>query len=247
MKMIVLLILFLSFNLLANEENDLEVLDPITFKVNASRFRYWLSIIYGLEYGAKKREGIKVKTKKITIRLPCMSIKNISKEKLEEGKKYLKQSILESLWKYHESEKKFFLNLNDEFFYFMRGPDKNGVFLFIPDHRYFKHIEINGKWFGKMDAENLINLGYAEKLETCFSCAPAGRQMKILTEHKKFLKYNDQSRHFYYYLSDNKYSKVSDWKKVKNLCGNHVKQFSQKNYDWMLPEGIFKRAVFGED
>jgi hypothetical protein len=229
--------------------NYFEVIDPITFKIQTKDIKdSRLDIIYNCERGPKGRRGIKFKQKLITVRLSCLSIKNISAENYQRGKIFLREYIAKAVSTSH-----FFHILK-----FNRGPDKNGVYLFDwynNTHKYVYYTNSDGilpEEFHSLP-EALVTRAYAERFETCFSCAPIPIQGKIPISVIPFLKYYDKRKSYY---SNNPNDACSlghlngehrAWDYTKKLCGDHVPIASDENYDWMIPKGMFKRGVFGED
>ena len=92
----------------------------------------------------------------------------MKKEKLEEGKLFLQEVILN-----RQKENYRFTDTWN----FVRGPDINGVNLIEPDYYLLSKKNY-------LDIKNeIIKNNYAELLETCFSCAPRGQPWKIRWDH----------------------------------------------------------------
>jgi hypothetical protein len=226
-----------------------EVIDPISFRIKSVSIIEKYRTVYFCEMGHPSRIGKKIKEKFIIVRLPCLSIKNISPERQAEGKLYL-QSYLTNILK---------KNLLYHILEFQRGPDKNGVYLYrLKFHSNFVDNKYEYEKDGKIVLiENddllfstLIAKGYAERFETCFSCAPRPFQGKIPNSNIPFLKHYkkwkgpiDNNACSLGELDD----KHPNWDYTKKLCGDHVPIASDEKYDWVIPKGMFKRGVFGED
>lgn len=210
--------------IIRSEERLIKVIDPITFIYESDSLKYTIDNIYRFEN--KKRKIHKIASPIFKLRINCLKVTRVKKEKLEEGKLFLQEVILN-----RQKENYRFTDTWN----FVRGPDINGVNLIEPDYYLLSKKNY-------LDIKNeIIKNNYAELLETCFSCAPRGQPWKIRWDHVDQVKYKGFSHG--YYLIPNEDDQIH----LKKLCGQNTNIFSQEDYDWMLPRGIYKYGVFGEN
>ena len=185
--LISILFLLLGFEI-KSEEELVEIIDPITFVFKSEYLRDEIDNIYRFEN--KKRKKSNLTSPIFKLRIHCLSIKNVNKVKFNEGKKFLHSIIMKSQGKFLNSWR------------FIRGPDKNGVYLVEP-------IYSSPRIESELDIENeIIKNDYARIFETCFSCAPPGIISKVKREHAKQVKYSGFSTGYYLIMDDLKDKKM---------------------------------------